>query len=207
MIDHTHLARRAFTLTALPPPLRRVEDVMPYLTRLLGLLPVEELAGYVKSFRGAENTRPLPDGTLVRVGRVMYPDGQIYKIMNDVPNGGPQWVAEDVRPELYVPYTGPHEFPPPSEPNPDPEPDPDPPPELIVRINMLEEQMRSALVQLAEKADTEHVRVVAQRVEAINTRFASESSGLNVHKPLPPYEGTGTVGFWGGKFTVTSWPK
>ena len=60
----------------------------------------------MKGPAGGENVTALPDGTLVRISRVMYPDGQIVKVLNDAPNGGPQWVLEDVRPELYVPFTG-----------------------------------------------------------------------------------------------------
>lgn len=120
MMDHLDIAQRAFDVANLPPPLRTPADALRYVTTLLSLLPASERAGYVKGPLGGENVAPLPDfGTLVRVGRVMYPDGQIYKVMGNVPNGGPQWVVEDVRPEFYVPFavTGP---PPVPVPIPDP---------------------------------------------------------------------------------------
>jgi hypothetical protein len=107
-VDHAEHARQAFDASALPPRPRTVEDALRYITALLAVLPPGEQAGYVKGPAGGENVAPLPDGTLVRISRVMYPDGQIYKVMSDAPNGGAQWVAEDVRPDLYVPFGGTH---------------------------------------------------------------------------------------------------
>jgi hypothetical protein len=43
------------------------------------------------------------------------------------------------------------------------------------------------------------------RMEAINARFDGESSDLNVHKPLPAYEGSGRL--FGFPVTVISYPK
>lgn len=107
MVDHRAEAERAFDLAKLPPPLRPVGSVLVYLDTLLALLPPEEMIGYVRGPAGGENVTPLPDGRgLVRISRVMSHDGQIYKVMNDAPNGGPQWIPEDVRPDLYVPFLG-----------------------------------------------------------------------------------------------------
>ena len=107
-VDHGDIAQQAFTASALPSPPRTLENALKYITKLLGMLPAAEQAGYVKGPAGGENVTALPGGTLVRISRVMYPDGQIYKVMSDAPNGQPQWHAEDVRPELYVPFAGPH---------------------------------------------------------------------------------------------------
>ena len=98
MVDHADFARQAFDTSALPPTPRTVQDALRYIRALLALLPAGEEAGYVKGPAGGENVTALPDGTLVRISRVMYPDGQIYKVMSDAPNGGPQWVEEDVPP-------------------------------------------------------------------------------------------------------------
>lgn len=108
MTNHADLARDAFDLASLPAPPRAVEHALGYITRLLSMLPAAERFGYVRGPRGGENVAALPDGTLVRVSRVMTTDGQIYKVLNDAPNGGPQWVLEDIRPDLYVPFTGTH---------------------------------------------------------------------------------------------------
>lgn len=105
--NHLELVQQAFDANPLPPTPRAVDSITPILVWLLGHLPAAEQAGYTKSSAGASNTIQLADGTYVRVARVSYPDGQIYKFMSDVPNGGPQWVAEDVRPDLYLPVAGP----------------------------------------------------------------------------------------------------
>src|SRR6186713_1878190 len=107
-VDYAEQARQAFNACALPPSPRTVEDALRFIEALLAVLPPGEQAGYVKGPAGGENVAQLADGTIVRISRVMYPDGQIYKVMNDAPNGGPQWVPEDVRPDLYVPFASAH---------------------------------------------------------------------------------------------------
>lgn len=109
MIDHTETARQAFDASRLPDPPRTVADALGYIATLLTLLPDAERFGYVRGPAGGENVAQLPDGRgLVRVSRVMDRSGQIYKVLSDAPNGNPQWHAEDVQPDLYVPYLGPH---------------------------------------------------------------------------------------------------
>ena len=107
-VDHDDLARQAFDASALPSHAAHAWKTHCVHHEAAGMLPAGEQAGYVKGPAGGENVTALPDGTLVRISRVMYPDGQIYKVMSDAPNGQPQWHAEDVRPELYVPFGGPH---------------------------------------------------------------------------------------------------
>jgi hypothetical protein len=154
--NHADVVQRAFDESNLPPPDRNVDDVLEFTQRTLALLPAEEKAGWVKSRPGAENTSKLPDGTLVRVSRIMYASGQMIKIMNSAPNGGPQWVDEGIDDaSLYVPFLGAHTLP--SEP---------PPPSTAgfeARLAILEEQ----------------VRVNRDRMEAINTRFDGESSEIH----------------------------
>lgn len=72
-----------------------------------------------------------------------------------------------------------------------PEPPANPPPSdnLTTRVAQLEAQ----------------VLANANRVEAINARFDTESRLLNVHKPLPDYVGTFSI--FGYRVTVTSRPK
>lgn len=164
--NHADLARKAFEdsgLGAVPVP-RPLSAALTFITHLLGLLPRVEQAGYVKGPAGGENVWPIADGTLVRISRVMYPDGQIYKVLNDAPNGGPQWVAEDVEPELYVPF----------EPQAPDEPD-EPNDDLAARVAALEE----AVVNLIELSATK------ERVEAINARLEAVDAA-SVKKPLPP---------------------
>jgi hypothetical protein len=187
MIDHRDLADRAFALSGLQPtpPNRTTPQVFAYLVRLLSLLPAAEQAGYVKAPPDGENVIALPDGTIVRTARVMTPDGQIYKVMNNVPNGDPQWVAEDVRPELYVPFTGAH-----AEPGEPGEPGSG---EIDDRLKLLEDQVGTLLVRLEDKADK-------TRVEAINARLGAVDQAA-VKYPMPDYVGR----LFG--LTITSRPK
>ena len=173
--DHAAIARQAFDASTLPPAPRRVEDALRYITRVLSMLPPEEQAGYVKGPAGGENVSALADGTLVRVSRVMYPDGRIFKVMSDAPNGGPQWVSEDVRPELYVPYAGAHTIPaPPAAPPVDLKP-------LLNRIADLEQragQLQAAFVE------------VSRQIGALNRQIADLSAKAGPElPPLPDYIG------------------
>jgi hypothetical protein len=195
MIEHRDIAEQAFASTHLPAPPRTVEQALVYITNLLALLPAEERAGYVQGPNGGENVTPLADGTLVRISRVMYPDGQIYKVMSDAPNGNPQWVPEDIRPDLYVPYGGPSVPPddtvPPEQPGVDPGP-------ILARLAALEAEM-------VKKADAERVKAINDRLEGVDMLAKSAI------KALPEYVGeAGPVRLWGinlGTFTVISRPK
>src|SRR5262245_22374936 len=104
--NHSDIARQAFDLAALPSPPRSVGHALVYVTRLLSLLPSSEQAGYLLKPAG-ENIAPLPDGTMVSVGRICYPNGDLVKVMNDVPNGTPQWAPEEpIDPSRYRPFDG-----------------------------------------------------------------------------------------------------
>jgi hypothetical protein len=98
VVDHNSIAQQVYGAVL---PARTVEGVLGYLTALLDALPRFEQAGYLLKPAG-ENIAPLPDGTLVSVGRVCYPDGQLYKVLTDVPNGGPEWADDGtVDPSRY----------------------------------------------------------------------------------------------------------
>lgn len=174
MTDYTEIAHQAFEDVApWPPTPRDVEAVRPYLLRTLFLLPPADHIGYCQAPPGGENSITLPDGTLVRVGRVCWPNGQIVKIMNDVPNGGPQWVEEDIRPELYLPYS--------TEPVP---PTPEPPSDLEPRLEAVEievaELKRQVAGLIAVNAGLQgQISELAKQIADIHDLF--------VAKPLPPY--------------------
>lgn len=171
MTDYTEVARQAYgDVAPWPVPPRQVEDVRPYLLRTLELLPAADQIGYCKAPPGGENSITLPDGTLVRVGRVCWPNGQIVKIMFDVPNGGPQWVEEDVQPALYHPYADDHE-------PPDPEPPPDD--ELAERVTALEQQAK--MQALINKGLQDQITELAKQISDLHQLF--------VPKPLPTYIG------------------
>jgi hypothetical protein len=180
-VEHPDIARQAFSATALPPPPRAVKDALGYITKLLSMLPPDEQAGYVKGPAGGENVSPLPDGTLVRVSRVMYPDGQIVKVMNDAPNGGPQWVFEDVRPQLYVPYTGGHTA-----------SDVDRPPAAAVAPPVDLAPLLQRIADLEQRAQQLHAAFaeISRQIGALNTQIADLSAKPGPALPdLPDYIG------------------
>ena len=177
-VDYAEHARQAFNACALPPSPRTVQDALRFIEALLAMLPPGEQAGYVKGPAGGENVAPLADGTLVRISRVMYPDGQIYKVMNDAPNGGPQWVTEDVRPDLYVPFGNAHTT---LSGNPPPAPPPVDLTPLLTRIADLESrnhQLHSAFEEVSRQ-----IAMLNQQIADLHARPAPELP------PLPDYIG------------------
>lgn len=181
-LDHADLAHAAFTASLLPSPPRSVESALPFITRLLSMLPASERFGYVSGPRGGENVAALPDGRLVRISRVMTPDGQIYKVLNDAPNGNPQWVLEDIRPDLYIAYQGPVTLP--AEP---PAAD-----SLKARLGLLEMQVTHLHGQFIE---------LAKHVGIINKQIADLTNRTTPTPALPDY--IGRV----GPFTIISKPR
>lgn len=135
------------------------------------------------------------DGYIIHV-----PTGYGADILKDAGNtNGPAWQPETEEAErnlkswkdpLFDPAVMSGE--PPTPPGPEP-PNHD---ELEQRVTDLE----AAVTILATQAEQDRARM-----EAINTRFDGESSDLNVHKPLPPYEGSGRL--FGFPVTVISYPK
>lgn len=114
VVDHNSLAQQVYGAVL---PARTLEGVLGYLTALLDALPRFEQAGYLLKPAG-ENIAALDDGTFVSVGRVCYPDGQLYKVLTDVPNGGPEWSDDGtVDPSRYRAFAV--SAPPPPEPAPE----------------------------------------------------------------------------------------
>ena len=101
-VDHGDIAQYVYFAQ---PPERTTIGVLGYLARLLAALPADEHAGYLLKPAG-ENIAPLSDGSLVSIARVCYPDGQIYKVLTDVPNGQPEWSDDGtVDPARYLAFT------------------------------------------------------------------------------------------------------
>jgi hypothetical protein len=122
---------------------------------------------------------------------VCWPNGQICKIMNDVPNGSSQWVEEDIQPELYHPYGDGHVPPGGSEPPDD---------GLEARIETLEREMVHMKAAHA---------IQAQRLEDINARVSQIDADTwkKYDEWLPEYIGVGRAPVFGGNVTVLSKPK
>jgi len=162
-VDHRDYALQAFDAAGLPPRPRTAEQALSYISLLLAMLPASEKAGYVG--KGGDNIAPLPDGTTVSVSRICYPDRQIYKVMNDAPNGTAQWVDDGLLPtnQTYVPFTGLHITP---IPDTHPVPAGDVDHAQLVRIAAAHDQL--VLVVEAHR----------QRMEAINARFDADVASL-----------------------------
>lgn len=184
MTPRPEIARQAFGASELPAPPRTAQDALHYITTLLSMLPPGEQAGYLLKQAG-ENIAPLPDGAIVSVGRICYPNGKLVKVMNDVPNGGPQWVEEAaVESNRYYAYTGafvsrePPSSPPPSD-------------DLLAlrtRVTVLETRTNLVWEIYAELA--KQIAILNQQIEILTNR------------PAPLQDHRHRVGFW-----MTSGPK
>jgi hypothetical protein len=86
------------------PADKTVAGALHFLERVLRRLPPEERGGFQLKPAG-ENIAPYR-GHLVSVSRIMYPDGQLVKILSDVPTtNGPIWTIDPHRIDagLYLP--------------------------------------------------------------------------------------------------------
>jgi hypothetical protein len=83
------------------PPEHTIEGTLEFLVRVLAELPRDERAGMLRKDAG-ENIAPF-HGVMVSVGRICYPDGQLYKIATDIPTTlAPVWNDDGpVEPSRY----------------------------------------------------------------------------------------------------------
>lgn len=163
------------------PPQHTVEGTLVFLARVLAALPRDERAGMLRKDAG-ENIASF-HGVMVSVGRVCYPDGQLYKIATDIPTTlAPVWNDDGpVEPSRYfdvTPFLEEWREPSPSnppEPLPEPTPEPAPSPlpdefdklfEAMERIIGGLEGVRSAVVgldariaEVQQKGISTHVRL------------------------------------------------
>lgn len=108
-------------LHAEQPPARTVEGALAFLLALLQRLPVNERAGLL--LKPAGENIVAHHGQMVSAGRICYPDGQLYKVLTDIPTtNGPSWQDDGtVDPSRYlaVPRDTAQEPPPPVDDRPD----------------------------------------------------------------------------------------
>lgn len=97
--------------------------MLGFVLRVVAALPPRELAGLLRKDPPGENIANYRPGSCwVRVNRVCYPDGTIYKILEDAGPGGankPAWNGPDtVAAKFYVPVGADVPARPPAEPPP-----------------------------------------------------------------------------------------
>lgn len=135
-----------------------LEGMLQFVLRVLAALPREERAGLVRSKPGAENTANY-NGQPVRVNRVIYPNGEMVKILTDsgpTPQSanGPAWNLEAERePDLYVPVDLPDRKP--DEPN-----EPDGVPPVLEELAAAVKALHDAVIQQQEVIEAIKVRVM-----------------------------------------------
>lgn len=98
-MNHEDIVHR---VAARQSPGHTLESSLAFTLAVLAALPQKEQAGLKKSSSGASSTLAYR-GVFVRVNRIIYPNGQTYKILTDTPGtNGLAWNDDGVDPELYV---------------------------------------------------------------------------------------------------------
>lgn len=145
------------------------DAMLGFVMRVIEHLPPEDRVGLVSAPQGAENVAFYGQGhAWVRVNRIIYPNGQIIKILGDsgaspLSGNTPQWNFDDVRPDLYVPFFA--SAPPVIQPPPVVQPPPAPPPvqtsnaELIALIEKSIDKILDGQQQALTVAKDTNVRV------------------------------------------------
>lgn len=101
-VDHYNLAEETYRECGEP---KTIQGVFDYTLKLIAKLPPEEEAGLVSAPANGENV-VIYNGIPVRCNRVCYPDGQLYKVQTDTPNGNAAWNDDGtVDPSKYVTVT------------------------------------------------------------------------------------------------------
>lgn len=116
---------------------------------------------------------------------VIWPDGHYFDDLIDAGGANvPSWQPHQGDAQFWRPPVDPGDVPAPPDP-PDPPPDPPDPPvppdlePILTRLDLLEEINQALIERLTRLED----------------------------RQLPPYQGSGRVGWFGGSFTVISHPK
>lgn len=98
-VDHGDIVRRIYEQF---PPLHTPSGAVVFVLQVINALPRHEGAGLLQKTAG-DNIVPYND-TMVSAGRICYPDGQIYKLLTDIPTTmAPVWDDDGtVDPARYV---------------------------------------------------------------------------------------------------------
>lgn len=164
-VNHLDVVQR---LHAEQPPEHTIEGALAFTVRVIRALPASEGAGLLMKTAG-ENIAPYV-GTMVSAGRVCYPDGQLYKVLSDIPTTlAPIWNDDGtVDPARWVRVSA--AAPPPTpEPLPPPTPDDgDDWPEILIAAI---ERILHGVEGLATAVDSLQVEVKGLRDGGLKVKF------------------------------------
>lgn len=95
--DHSDIVREQYALQ--PPTIgeslpasEQVQSLLAYLLRVRAALPQDEKPGLLRKDAGENVIFYAPAGFNISISRICYPDGQLYKVMQ---NAGPQFPGAD----------------------------------------------------------------------------------------------------------------
>lgn len=141
-VNHADIVQQLYNQQ---PAEKSIPGALAFCLRVLAALPPSEKAGLLVKTSG-DNIIPFRD-TVVSAGRICYPDGQLYKVLTDVPTtNGPQWSDNGtVDPSLYLSVA--------DQPTPAPIPPQPPSGDLSDVIKKLTD-MAATLAALSQTVDT-----------------------------------------------------
>jgi len=157
-VDHNDIVQR---LHREQSPSKTIDGALDFTLRVIAVLPASERAGLLRKEAG-ENIVP-HNGVMVSAGRICYPDGQLYKVLTDIPaTNGPQWLDNGiVDPSFYVAV----ERNTPPAPLPPPPPEPEPPADDVLA------QLLDLFIQVGDSVTTiaEATVSIDKRLERLET--------------------------------------
>lgn len=95
--DHSDIVKQQYALQpptigeALPAS-EQIQSLLAYLLRVRAALPQDEKPGLLRKDAGENVIFYAPAGFNISISRICYPDGQLYKVMQ---NAGPQFPGAD----------------------------------------------------------------------------------------------------------------
>lgn len=150
-VDHANIVQ---ALWDAEPAEKTVAGALAFVLRVIAVLPPGEGAGLLLKPSG-DNVIDY-QGQMVSAGRICYPDGQLYKVLTDVPTkNGPSWQDNGTVPSAqYLAVNG----------TPGPTPVPVPTPcdltPVLKAISDLGAALNARIDSLAASADTRHAETL-----------------------------------------------
>jgi hypothetical protein len=164
-VNHLDVVQR---LHAERPPEHTVDGALAFTLRVIAALPADERAGLLLKPAG-ENIAAYLD-MFVSAGRICYPDGQLYKVLSDIPTTlAPIWDDNGtVDPSRYVQVPV---FPPLPPAPPLPPPPPPPVPEDFESLLDSLERIYAGTTAIADALKTQNDHLAAIRSDGVKVRL------------------------------------